>query len=174
MLLHLRGERALDGLPNLEAVPAELVGGPDLVGEPVRVHPTFLLGPPAAVPSELEHAGLTAAFYDHGTNEIGAAGSRVEMKAFDRPFGMGVQELIDEPQHLDARHDVGVRDRRRVASRQQRGDVSFEAIGSRRPCQELVIDWHGRNISTRLSNAEESCTSLQTKLTARSAQPFSS
>ena len=48
-------------VPALEAVPAELIGGADLIGKPVGIDPTLLLSPPSAVPGELEHARLTAA-----------------------------------------------------------------------------------------------------------------
>lgn len=141
-------------LPVQEAVPAELVRGPDLVGEPERIDPALLFRPPAAVPGELEDAGLAAAFHDRRAHEVGAAGACVDPNALDREFRMRVQKLVDEPDHLDARHLAREDDRRRLGSGGERNDVGLEFTGGGRLRQYLGIYRHERNIKVCFGGAE--------------------
>lgn len=163
------GGLLLHGLPAVETIPAELVGSTNLIGETERIDPSLLLGPPTAVPRELEHARFACAFDDNGSHEIRAARTRIDVKSLDDPFGMGVEDLVHQADHLDPRHGAGVRDRRRLSARRQGDDVRLETFGGGRSRQQLGIDWHGRNISKRWLVPEGKMLSLKTKLTVGSA-----
>ena len=162
----------IDWLPAVEAVPAELVRRTDLIGEPIGVDPSFLLGPPATIPGELEHSRLATTLDDYRPDEVGAAGARVNVEPFDGPLRVRVKDLVDEPNHLDARDRVRVGDGWRLMARRQRDDVSLEAFAGGRAREELGIDRHGRNISRGRADAEATVRSLKTKLTTGSAQPY--
>jgi len=134
-------------LPTLEAVPPELVRGADLIREPKAVHPPFLLGPPAAVPRELDDATLAVAFDDERPDEIRAARPSVNAQAIDGPFGVRVEQLVDEADHLDARNWPHQGDRGRFSALGERDDIGFETFGREGTLDDLGVYRHGRNIS---------------------------
>ena len=170
--LRLASHLSLYGLPAVEAVPAELVRGPDLVREAERVHPSFLLGTPAAVPRELEHSRFPGAFDDDRADEIGAARPCVDVQSLDGPLGVGVKDLVHEADHLDPGNGARVGDRGGVDTRRQGDDVGLEAVGGGRSREELSVYRHGRNIPRRDALSNTNVLSLQTKLTGESAQAF--
>ena len=165
----LRG--ALVQLPPVEAIPPELIGGADLIGKSERVEPTLLLGPPAAVPRELDGAGLPATLDRYRTDEVRASGPGIDTQSLDHPFRVRVQELVDETDHLDARGIAHERDRGRFCTRGECDDVGLEAIGGAGARQDLGVDWHGRNISARGAELDRTTASWKTKLTVQLAQP---
>ena len=155
--------------PALKAVPAELICGADLIRKAVRVHPPLLFGPPAAIPGELEHTGLTGAFHHDGPDEVGATGAGVYVKTLDRPLGVRVQQVVDEADHLDARHVPGEGDRGGLRSRGEGDDIGLEALAGAGAREDLGVDWHGRNISKRGGFSDGDLVRRRTKLTAGSA-----
>jgi hypothetical protein len=165
----LRG--ALVQLPPVEAIPPELIGGADLIGKSERVDPTLLLGPPAAVPGELDGAGLPATLDRHRPHEVRAPGAGVDAESLDRPFRVRVQQLADQADHLDARDIAHEGDRGRFCTRGECDDVGLEAIGGAGARQDLGVDWHGRNISARRAKLDRTTPSSKTKLTVQLAQP---
>lgn len=156
-------------VPSLEAIPAELVGRPDLVGEAECVHPTLLFGSPTAIPRELEPSRFACAFDDSRADEVGAAGPRIHLHSLDRELGVRVEQLIDEPDHLDARDVARHRDRGRVGSGSECDDVSFEGLGRAGAGQQFEVDWHGRNIQIDGRGSGSPRRTMRTKLTAGSA-----
>ena len=158
-------------LPALEAIPVKLVSGADLVREAISIEPALLLSAPAAIPRELDRARVAGAFHDHGSYEVRATGARVDMDALDRPFGMFVEQLCDETDHLDARNVAREGDRGRLRPRRERDEVGLETIAGARARKDLFVYGHERNISKerRLFAVIKGCTE-RTKLTAESAQ----
>ena len=155
--------------PPLKAVPTELICCTDLIGKAVRIHPPLLFGPPAAIPGELERTRLTGGFHQDRPDEIGAAGARVYVKALDRPFRVRVQQVVDEADHLDARHVPREGDRGSLLARDEGNDVGLEALAGTGAREDLGVDWHGRNISKRLGFSGAGSFGRKTKLTAGSA-----
>ena len=156
-------------VPVLEALPAELVGRADLIREPKRVNPALLFGSPATIPGELEQTRLSATVDDHRADEIRATGPAVYVQAFDRELGVGVQELIDEPDHLDPRDVARHGDGGRLGARGVRDDVSLEGLGRAGVGQQVEVDWHGRNIQTDDRRSDSPAHPMKTKLAAGSA-----
>jgi len=107
----------------------------------------FLLGPPAAVPRELDDATLAVAFDDERPDEIRAARPSVNAQAIDGPFGVRVEQLVDEADHLDARNWPHQGDRGRFSALGERDDIGFETFGRERTLDDLGVYRHGRNIS---------------------------
>ena len=165
-----RVQATLVQLPAVETVPPEFVGGANLIGEAERVDPALLFGAPATVPGELDGPRLSAALDCHGANEVGAPGSSIDAKAFDDPFGVGVQKLVDEADHLDARDVPHEGDRGRIGARGECDDVGLEACCGAGARQDLSVDWHGRNISAGSAGLGHRRFSGKTKLTASSAR----
>jgi hypothetical protein len=157
-------------LPLVKAVPAELVRGTDLIGESERVDPPLLFRSPPAVPGELDHAGLSAALDRDGAHEVRAPGSSVNSQVLDRPFRMGVQQLVDEPDHLDARNVSHEGDGLRVGSRGERDHIALELLGRAGAAEDLGVYGHGRNISTGRGLLGSTSPFNRTKLTGRSAR----
>ena len=157
-------------LPVMEAVPPEFVGGADLVGEPERVDPTLLFGAPAAVPCELDDPRLATTFDSDRANEIRAARPCVDLQMLDEPFRMGMEQLIDEPDHFDPRHATDERDRRSLGAGCERGDVSFESLGRARAREDFGVNRHGRNISGWHRALRAAGPVIKTKLTGGSAR----
>ena len=168
----LRRRLSLNGLPDVEAVPAEFVCGADLIREAVCIEPALLLGAPTAVPRELDRLRFARAFDGDRSHEIGTAGARIDVESLDRPLGVRVEDLIDEAKHLDTRDDTRVGDRGRVEARREREDVSLEAICGGRLRKKLGIYGHERNISRGAPDAVACAVFHLTKLTGESAQPF--
>ena len=165
----MRGLR-LARLPVLEAVPAELVGGADLIGEAKGIHPSLLLRSPTTVPRELDNSGMTTALDGYAADEIRAARPGVDAYALDHPLGVSVQQLIDEPDDLDARNSAHQRDRWRIETGCERMYVGLEAIRGAGPLQDFDVDWHWWNISVGQRVPRASASSSKTKLTAESAR----
>jgi len=156
-------------LPAVEAVPTELVGGANLIGETIRVDPALLLRSPTTIPRELDEPSVSAAFHRDRAHEIGAARAPVDPQMVDRPLGMGVKQLIDEADHFDARDGAHQRDAGRLRASSKRDDVSLESLGSEAASEDLGVYGHGRNISGIASILGATSRSTWTKLTARSA-----
>ena len=165
----LRLRRLGPFVPVLEAVPAELVGRADLVGKAECVYPPLLFGSPAAIPGELEPPRLASTFNDNGPDEVRASGSRVDVHLFDRELGVRVKQLIDEPDHLDARDVTHHRDRARFRAGSEGDDVSFEGVRRAGAGQQFEVEWHGLNIQTDGSRSGSPRHPMRTKLTAGSA-----
>ena len=165
----LAGERYGLRLPVVEAVPAELVGGANLVGEAECIHPPFLFRPPPAIPRKLNHTGLSTALDHRGPAEIGAARTGVHLNSVDHPLRMGMEQLVDEPDDLDPRHGAHERDGRHIRARGEGNDVVLEAIGCAGARQDFGVDWHGRNISKDRCRPNTSFPAKKTKLTGESA-----
>ena len=163
-----RRRRAL--LPSLEAVPAELVGGANLVGVPIRIEPSLLLGPPSAVPREIEAAPLASTLDDDRSHEVRAPRTRVDVQPFDGELGVGMEQLIDQPDYLDPRNVAGNRNRGDLSARREGDDVGFELGGRARARQQSSVDGHGRNIQMVTARAGSAGLTTRTKLTAGSAQ----
>lgn len=161
-------------LPMVEAVPAELIGGANLIGEAKGIDPALLFGAPAAVPGKLDDARLSAALDRDCSNEVRAARPRVNAQAIDGPFGMRVQQLVDEPDDLDPRDVADERDGRRLGARGKGSDVSLEAFRRARAREDLGINRHGRNISGTTSVSKPTATAIQTNLTVQSTRDGSS
>jgi hypothetical protein len=142
--LRLRGRRPL--LPSLKAVPAELVSGADLVGKAKRVEPALLLRSPAAVPGKLEQSRITSALDHNGADEIGAPGPSINVQPVDRELGVSVEQVIDEPDYLDARNGSREGNRGHVGARCERDDLGLEALRRAGARKQFGIDRHGRNI----------------------------
>ena len=159
----------LAGLPVVEAVPAELVGGADLIGESERIDPALLLRSPTAVPREFDHSRLPTTVHCEGANEVGATRACIHAQPLDDPLGMGVQELVDEADYLDARHIPHERDRRRFGAGCKSDHVSLEALRRARARQDLGIEGHGRNISGRRRLLGPPALWIRTKLAIGSA-----
>lgn len=166
------GGLACDGhglqLPAVETIPAELVGGPNLVGEAERVDPAFLFRPPPAIPGELDHARLPAALDHCRPDEIGTARTRVHPNAIHHPFRMGMQQMGDESDDLDPRGGAHQRDGGHIGARREGEDVALEAIGRAGPCEDVGVDLHGRNISGDRGRLATSTPRKETKLTGKS------
>lgn len=158
----------------METVPAELVGGSDLIGEAERIDPALLFRAPTAVPGELDHAGLSAALDRDGSDEVRASRSGIDAQAIDSPLGMRVQQLVDEPDDLDARYVPYERDGRRLGAGGEGGNVSLEAFRGAGARQDLGINRHGRNISGTTPVSGAPTTAKQTNLTAQSTRGGSS
>ena len=156
-------------LPALEAIPAELVGGANLVGEPEGIDPTFLFRPPAAIPGELDPTRLSTALDYCGPDEIGAARAGIHLNSIDYPLRMGVKQVGDEADDLDPRDGAHERNGRHIRARREGNDVAFEAIGRAGARQDFGVDWHGRNISGDRHRLGTSPPGKRTKLTGKSA-----
>ena len=156
-------------LPVLEAVPAELISRTDLVWKPESVNPALLFGSPTTVPGELERSRFAASLDDYGAHEIRAAGPRVHMEALDGELRMRMEELIDEPDHLDARDVARHGDRGGLGARGKGDDVRLEGVGCAGPSQQVEVDWHGRNIQMNRRWSGSSTHIPKTKLTTESA-----
>lgn len=163
------GAARLRGLPALEAVPPELVRGADLIGEPVGVDPALFLRAPATIPGELDQPRFSAAFNRDCSNEIGAAGTRIDLKSIDHPFWVRVEELIDESDHLDARHSPHECDRWRLAAIRKGENVGLESIGRARTAENGGVEGHAGNISGCCQISAPIVCTTETKLTAQSA-----
>ena len=158
-------------VPALEAVPAELVRSADLVRKPVRVEPSLLLGPPTTVPRELEEARVAGALYDHRTHEIRAPRPCVDVQPLDGELRVRMEQLVDEPYHLDPRDVAGQGDSGDLSAGSERDDVGFEPGRRARARQQLGVDGHGRNIQMSRPRAGSAGLDTRTKLTAESARP---
>ena len=156
-------------LPPLEAIPAELVGGANLVGEPERIDPTFLFRPPAAIPRELNHTRMATALDYCGPDEIGATRAGIHLNSIDYPFRMGVKQVGDEADDLDPRDGAHERNGRHFHARREGNDVALEAFGRAGARQDFGVDGHGRNISGDRHRPGTSPPAKRTKLTGRSA-----
>jgi hypothetical protein len=156
-------------LPPVEAVPAEFVGGANLVGEAEGIDPAFLFRSPSAIPCEPNHPRLSAAFDDRGPDEIGATRTGVDLKPIDHPLGMGMEQLVDEADDLDPRDRAHERDGRHIGARRERDHVGLESIGRAGTGQDFLVDWHGRNISGHRHRLGTAYRSKKTKLTGESA-----
>lgn len=156
-------------LPAVEAIPAELVGGPNLVREAERVGPAFLFSPPPAIPRELNHAGLSATLDHRRPDEVGAARTGVHLHSIDHPFRMGIKQLGDQADDFDSRDRAHEGDRRHIGPRRERNDIALEAICRAGAREDFGVDWHGRNISGDRHRLGTSFPSKQTKLTGKSA-----
>jgi len=156
-------------LPAMETIPPEHVRRANLVGKPERIDPTLLLRPPAAVPCELDRARLSATLDRGKADEVGASRSGIDPNPLDHPFGVRVQELIDEAEHLDARDISHHGDRGRICARGECDDVRLEAFGGAAARQDLGVDWHGRNISAGSRPLGQAFPNEKTKLTDESA-----
>ena len=166
----LAGERSgLIEVPPVEAIPAELVGGANLVGEAEGIDPPLLFRPPPAIPRELNHSRLSAAFDNRGPDEIGAARTGVHPQPIDHPFRMGMEQLVDEADDFDPRDGADERDGGHIGTRRERNDVALETIGRAGARQDFGVDWHGRNISGARHRLGTSYPSNETKLTGESA-----
>ena len=155
-------------VPAVEAIPAEFVGGANLVGEAEGIDPALLFRPPPTIPRELNHARLSAAFDHGGPDEIGATRTGVHLKSIDHPFWMGMEQLVNEADDLDPRDRAYERDGCHIGARRERDRVGLESIGRARPGQDFGVDWHGRNISGRWHRLGTSSPSKKTKLTGES------
>ena len=156
-------------LPAVEAIPAEFVGGANLVREAEGIDPALLFRPPPAIPRELNHAALSTTLDHSSPDEVGAARTGVHLHSIDHPFRMGMEQLSDEADDLDPRDGAHERDGRHISARREVNDVALEAIGRARARQDFGVDWHGRNISGDRRWLGASAPSKQTKLTAKSA-----
>ena len=156
-------------VPPVEAIPAEFVGGAYLVGETEGIDPALLFRPPSAIPRELNHARLAAAFDNRGPDEIGATRTGVNLKPIDHPFRMGMEQLVDEADDFDPRDGAYERDGRHIGARRERDCVGLESIGRAGTGQDSGVDWHGRNISGHRHRLGTSYPSKKTKLTGESA-----
>ena len=166
----LAGERSgLLEVPPVEAIPAEFVGGANLVGEAEGIDPALLFRPPPAIPRELNHARLSAAFDNRGPDEIGAARTGVHPQPIDHPFRMGMEQLVDEADDFDPRDGAHERDGGHIGTRRERNDVALETIGRAGARQDSGVDWHGRNISGDRHRLGTSHPLKKTKLTGESA-----
>ena len=165
----LGGEGHRVQLPAVEAIPAELVGGANLVGKAERVEPAFLFRPPPAVPREVDHAGLSTALDHRRPDEVGAARTGVHLHSIDHPFRMGMEQVRDQTDDLDPRDGTHERDGRHIGAGREGNDIALEAIGRAGAREDFRVDWHGRNISGDRCWLGASAPSTQTKLTARSA-----
>ena len=165
----LAGERRGLQLPAVETIPAELVGGANLVGEAERIDPALLFRPPPAIPRELYDPRLAAALDHCSPDEIRAARTGVHLNSIDHPFRMGMEQLSDEADDLDPRDGAHERDGRHISARREVNDVALEAIGRARARQDFGVDWHGRNISGDRDRLRTSSPATRTKLTGKSA-----
>jgi len=156
-------------VPAVEAIPAEFVGGANLVGEAEGIDPALLFRPPPAIPRELNHARLSAAFDNRGPDEIGAARTGVHPQPIDHPFRVGMEQLVDEADDFDPRDGAHERDGGHIGTRRERNDVALETIGRAGARQDSGVDWHGRNISGHRHRLGTSHPLKKTKLTGESA-----
>ena len=161
--------RALLELPPVEAIPAEFVGGANLVREAEGIDPALLFRPPPAIPREPNHARLAPAFDDRGSDEIGTTRTGVDLQSIHHPFRMGMEQLVDEANDFDPRNGAHERDGRHIRARRERDHVGLESIGRAGTRQDFGVDWHGRNISKRLGFSGAGSFGRTTKLTAGSA-----
>ena len=169
------GELGADGrvlleLPPVEAIPAEFVGGANLVREAEGIDPALLFRPPPAIPREPNHARLAPAFDDRGSDEIGTTRTGVDLHSIHHPFGMGMEQLVDEANDLDPRNGAHERDGRHIRARRESDHVGLESIGRAGTRQDFGVDWHGRNISGRWHRLGTSSPSEKTKLAGESAR----
>ena len=155
-------------LPPVEAIPAELVGGANLVWKAECIDPALLFRPPPAIPREPNHPRLSAALDNRCPDEIGTAGTRVHLKPIDHPLRMGVEQLVDEADDLDSRDGAHECDGWHISARGEGNDVVLEAIGRAGARQDFGVDWHGRNISGSLHRLDTSYRAKKTKLTGES------
>jgi len=167
------GRLACDGrrlrLPAVEAIPAELVGGPNLVRKAERVGPTLLFSPPPAIPRELNHAALSTTLDHSSPDEVGAARTGVHLHSIDHPFRMGMEQVRDQTDDLDPRDGTHERDGRHIGAGREGNDIALEAIGRAGARENFRVDWHGRNISEDRHWLGTSSRSNKTKLTGKSA-----
>ena len=157
-------------LPPVEAIPAEFVGGANLVREAEGIDPALLFRPPPAIPREPNHARLAPAFDDRGSDEIGTTRTGVDLHSIHHPFGMGMEQLVDEANDFDPRNGAHERDGRHIRARRERDHVGLESIGRAGTRQDFGVDWHGRNISGRWHRLGTSSPSEKTKLAGESAR----
>jgi hypothetical protein len=157
-------------LPPMEAVPAKLVRGADLIWVAVGINPALLLRSPTAVPRKLDHARLSAAFDRHRSDKVRATGPRVDVQSIDDPLRVGVQQLVDEPDHLDSRHRAREGDRWRLGATRKGEQICLESVSRARTAEDLSVDRHGRNISGDRLIRASLVSSRRTKLTAGSAR----
>ena len=156
-------------LPAVEAIPAELVGGPNLIGEAERIEPTLLFRAPSAIPRELNYAGLSTTFDHGGPDEVGAARTGVYLHSIDHPFRMSMEQVGDQTDNFDPRDGAHERDGRHIRPRREGNDVALEAFSRAGAREDVGVDWHGRNISGDWHRLGRSSPLQQTKLTGRSA-----
>jgi len=156
-------------VPAMEAIPSELVGGANLVGEAECIDPALLFRPPTAVPCKVNHARLSTTLDNCCSHEIGAAGTGIHLNSIDHPFRMRVKQLGDEADDFDPRDGAHERDGRHIRARREGNDVALEAIGRAGARQDLSVDRHGRNISGDRDLLGTSSAVNTTKLTDRSA-----
>ena len=156
-------------LPVVEAIPAELVGGANLVGEAERIDPSLLFRPPPTVPRELYYPRLSSALDNRRPHEIGAARTGVHLNPIDHPFRMSMEQLGDESDDFDARDGAHECDGRHIGASREGNDVALEAIGRAGARQDFGVDWHGRNISGERYRLGTSSPPAKTKLTGKSA-----
>ena len=165
----LGGEGHRVQLPAVEAIPAELVGGPNLVRKAERVGPTLLFSPPPAIPRELNHAALSTTLDHSSPDEVGAARTGVHLHSIDHPFRMGMEQVRDQTDDLDPRDGTHERDGRHIVAGREGNDIALEAIGRAGARENFRVDWHGRNISEDRHRLGTSSRSNKTKLTGKSA-----
>ena len=153
----------------MEAVPPELIGSANLVREAEGIHPALLFRPPPAIPGELDDSRLPASFDEGGADEIRASRARIHLQPVDHPLGVGMEQLVDQADHLDARDVPHQRDGWDVGTRREGDDVVLEAVGRAGARQDFGVDGHGRNISGRQHWPGTVGERTRTKLTTESA-----
>ena len=93
-----------DADPALEALPAKLLRGADLVGKAETIHVADLARLPLAIPLKVEPVLVTGGVGGHQqAAEVGAPAHRTQGYAVQLELRLCVQELRNDTLHLDAR-----------------------------------------------------------------------